>query len=29
MLKYRTSPGQVFAGSPEALTPLMLSFGQR
>ena len=28
MLKYRTSPTQVFAGSPGALTPLMQSFGQ-
>jgi spermidine synthase len=27
MLKYRSSPTQVFTGSPEALSPLMMSFG--
>jgi spermidine synthase len=27
MLKYRTSPTQVFSGSPEKLVPLMTSFG--
>jgi len=29
MLKYRTSPTQVFSGSPEKLAPLMTSFGAR